>query len=76
MHEFELGSVDTLIDPSDGRVGTPSNMWPLNRAWMVYTDWDLWGTKVSGTVVLVEAIVNDDLLDTIDWPKRPTTRLG
>jgi len=66
--EFELANVDSLIDPADGRVGTPSNWWPVDQTWMLYTDWDLWATKVSGTAELIDAIVNDEALETIEWP--------
>ena len=48
-------------------IGTPSNFWPSDRSWFVYTDWDLWGTKVSGPAVLINAIRSDPNLETLDW---------
>ncbi len=57
-----------LIDPAESRIGTPSNVWPRDRSWFVYTDWDLWGTKVSGPRSLIRALVEDETLETLRWP--------
>jgi hypothetical protein len=48
--------------------GSPSNFWPADRSWFVYTDWDLWGTKVSGAAPLVERLENDPELEVIRLP--------
>ena len=56
MEEVDLGDVASLVDRAQGRIGTPSNLWSLDRAWMKFTDWDLWGTKVSGQRQLIDAI--------------------
>ena len=45
--------------------GTPSNLWPDDRSWMVYTDSDLWGTKVSGSRELIASLQEDELLETV-----------
>lgn len=42
-----LGSIPALTQGRD-REFTPSNIWPRDRSWIVYTDYDLEGTKVSG----------------------------
>jgi hypothetical protein len=68
LREFQLDEVESLVDPAAGRVGTPSNWWPSDRAWMVYTDWDLWATKVSGTADLIDAIASDERLEAMQWP--------
>jgi len=65
---FLLGEVADLIEPDTGRVGSPSNWWPVDKTWMVYTDWDLWATRVSGPRQLIDDIISDDQLETIDWP--------
>lgn len=70
MREFDLGDVRTLVEPSDGRVSTPSNWWPLDESWMVYTDWDLWATKVSGPSELITSIESDQDLECTRWDRR------
>ena len=50
-----LPSLPGLVNREEWRSGTPSNLWPEDR-WFVYTGWDLWGTKVSGTSELIEAV--------------------
>ncbi len=64
------GPVDQLFEFEDSRSGpsvTPSNVWPLDRSWFIYTDHDLWGTKVSGPIELIQALKADKGLETIDW---------
>jgi hypothetical protein len=51
--------------------GTPSNFWSPDRSWMVYTDWDLWATKVSGSIELIQSLEGDDELETLVW-ERPS----
>lgn len=65
--EARLGDVAALVDPGAGRHGTPSNFWPVDRSWMVFTDWDLWGTKVSGSTALIEALRSAPAVECIDW---------
>ena len=36
-----------LIDRSEWRLGSPSNIWPMDRSWFVYTDWELWARRWS-----------------------------
>lgn len=65
------GSVEeipSLIEENGGPYGfSPSNIWPVDRSWFAWTDYDLSGTKVSGPVDLVEAIRSDDYLETVEW---------
>lgn len=44
---------------------TPSNIWPEDRSWLVYTDCDLSATLVSGSAELIAAIVADPTLESI-----------
>lgn len=67
MEEVNLGEVVSLVDPARGRIGTPSNLWPIDRSWMMFTDWDLWGTKVSGPRKLVDALDSAPDLECIAW---------
>jgi hypothetical protein len=66
VHEGLLRDAEALasVDPRD----SPSNIWPADRSWLVYTDWDLWGTKVSGPPELLSAIEADDFLETVRLP--------
>lgn len=67
MEEVDLGNVANLVDRAHGRIGTPSNLWPLDRSWMMFTDWDLWGTKVNGPRELIDAIQSAVGLECFDW---------
>ena len=62
-----VSQVEELIDRSEGRIGTPSNIWAKDRSWFVYTDWDLWGTKVSGSQSLIDDLILDPALETLVW---------
>lgn len=63
-----ISRVADLVDLEAGRTSTPSNFWAVDRSWFVYTDWDLWATKVSGSRALIDAIVADENLETLVWP--------
>ena len=54
-----------------GLTCTPSNLWPDDGSWFVYTDADLMATKVSGSAALIAALVDDVHLETLRW-ERPT----
>jgi hypothetical protein len=49
-------------------LGSPSNIWPEDRSWFVYTDNDLWGTKVSGSPTLIATLSQDRDLETVELP--------
>nr|CTQ90460.1 hypothetical protein [Kibdelosporangium sp. MJ126-NF4] len=52
---------------------TPSNLWPADRSWFVYTDWDLWATRISGPPELIAAVTAHSELETTRWSNaRPT----
>jgi hypothetical protein len=61
------GAMKELVDlfETGGLIGSPSNFWPDERSWFVYTDWDLWATKVSGTADLINRLVADTELETV-----------
>jgi hypothetical protein len=63
-----LEAIRELVDGESPYRSTPSNFWPHDRAWFVWTDWDLWATKISGSLALVDAIRAEPDLETIDWP--------
>jgi hypothetical protein len=63
-----LRDLPQLMDKPAGQRATPSNFWPRDRSWLVYTDGDLWATKVSGSERLIESIRADERLETMEWP--------
>ncbi len=65
-----LADIPKLVDPTQNRDGTPSNFWPEDRSWLVYTNWDLLATKVSGPVSLVERLELEPALETLRWTRR------
>jgi len=48
-----LGSIPDLLHGEDRMICTPNNFWPADRSWFVWTDWDLWATRVSGDQALI-----------------------
>jgi len=62
-----LEAVPGLVDAREHRFGSPSNFWPDDRSWLVYTDWDLWATKVSGSHPLIEDLIADPGIETFEW---------
>jgi hypothetical protein len=63
----ELGELVALYDDED-LPGSPSNIWPGDRSWFVYTDWDLWATKVSGSAELAGRLIADTELEAVSLP--------
>jgi hypothetical protein len=65
-----LGDASTLIEhPHYG--GSPQNLWPDDQSWVVYTDWDLCATRVSGPAALIEALLNEPFLEVDRSPDVP-----
>lgn len=48
---------------------SPSNLWPADRSWLLYTDWDLTATRVSGSRELIAAIEADRDIETLQWQR-------
>lgn len=44
---------------------TPNNIWPVDRSWFVYTDYDLWATRISGSNALIDALTEDSEIDAV-----------
>lgn len=62
-----ISKMPRLVNMDVGTGGSPSNIWAKDRSWFVYTDWDLWGTKVSGPRSLIDQIIADADLETLLW---------
>ncbi|WP_156937552.1 hypothetical protein [Haloglycomyces albus] len=60
------GTLKDLTKLTDGpAMSSPHNMWPDDRSWVTYTDFDLWGTKIVGTPELEKALESDPEFETI-----------
>ena len=59
------GALDEMVDLYDEFGVGPSNLWPVDRSWFVYSDWDLWGTRVSGSSALVARLLDDADLEIV-----------
>jgi len=53
---------------------SPSNIWPVDRSWFLWTDADLEGTKVSGSTTLVTRVREKRELETEDWHGQQSSR--
>lgn len=62
-----LGDAAALYDHPDGD-GSPANFWPVDRSWVTWSDWDLWGTKITGPTELVDAVLADGDLEALRLP--------
>ena len=67
LYRGSLRDIRSLFDREE-LSGSPSNFWPEDRSWLVYTDWDLWATKVSGTGTLIERLESDPELEIAQLP--------
>ncbi|WP_051433263.1 hypothetical protein [Promicromonospora kroppenstedtii] len=66
--EGTLSAIGSLTRNEDLFRGlSPSNWWPSDRSWFVWTDYDLTATRVSGSRALIEAVRSDSRLETLDW---------
>jgi hypothetical protein len=67
LYTAELRELIELYDDED-LPGSPSNIWPDDRSWLVYTDADLWATKVSGSAELIARLRADPELEVVTLP--------
>ena len=75
LYRGVLRDIPLLLDREE-LSGSPSNFWPEDRSWLVYTNWDLWGTKVSGDKNLIARLVDDPELEIIRVSSTPTEGSG
>ena len=67
VFSFKLGELlPTMLQPGLPDV-TPEFWWPEDRTWVVWTDWDLLGSKVFGSKELIEELRRHPDLETLDW---------
>ncbi|WP_432562090.1 hypothetical protein [Kineococcus sp. SYSU DK003] len=68
LYRGHLGELPPLLPPHGRYRFTPSNLWPADRSWMVWTDYDLWASRISGPPDLIDAVEHHPDLDTLTWP--------
>jgi hypothetical protein len=61
----DLRDLPTLVRSARGQQLTPNNIWPGDRSWLIYTDYDLNATRISGSPELIEALCKHQDLDTM-----------
>lgn len=50
---------------------TPANIWPADRSWLLWTNYDLWGTRLIGSPEIVAGVEADPELETVDFSYHP-----
>jgi hypothetical protein len=66
----DLRDLPTLVRSVRDFQLTPNNIWPADHSWLIYTDYDLNATRVSGSPELIEALYSDQDLDTVRCGQR------
>jgi hypothetical protein len=64
----ELYDTESVVSAAQGwdiRLTGPTNIWPDDRSWFVWTGLDYWGTKVSGDRELVDRLAADVQFETV-----------
>jgi hypothetical protein len=65
VYAGKLSDVPALVASQHGTGFTPNNIWPADRSWLIYTDFDLEATRVSGSTPVIDAVCANDHLDTV-----------
>lgn len=66
-YALSRGSLSEFLDPPliAGLKTPPANLWAPDLAWMVYTDWDLQGTRVGGSEDLINQLLRSSDLEVV-----------
>lgn len=65
IYGVDLRDLPSFVRSQRGTQLTPSNIWPADRSWLVYTDYDLWATRVCGSTSLIDAVTQEGALDAV-----------
>ncbi len=65
-HPVHTGTMQDILDAYEDELlfGSPNNFWPEARNWVVWSDYDLWATRVDGPSDLIRALEADETLET------------
>ena len=84
VFSFDLTTMLSSMLATGQQEFTPELWWPEDQAWLVWTDYDLMGTRVFGGKNLIEALEGSLDIETLDWHRvrlrppslpRPPSRL-
>ncbi|MFN8168446.1 MAG: hypothetical protein U0S36_06655 [Candidatus Nanopelagicales bacterium] len=67
LFEGSLAAIPSLIGLETSQDPSPTNFWPIDRSWFVYSDPDSSATKVSGSASVINALRACTHLETRDW---------
>jgi hypothetical protein len=65
---FRRGTAQAPLDDTEHRwvnLYGPQYIWPLDRSWVVMTDFDLESTYVACDATLAERLLGDDVLEVL-----------
>jgi hypothetical protein len=67
IYAGELGGLASLDDDDDEEdiPGAPTDLWPPDRSWLVYTGFDVCATRVGGSRERIERALDDPELETV-----------
>ena len=65
IYAGDLRDLPSLVGSQQGTPLTPNNMLPADHSWLIYTEYDLRATQVSGSVELIDALREHGHLDTV-----------
>lgn len=81
---FDLATMLSSMLATGVQEFSPELWWPEDRAWVVWTDYDLMGTRVFGGTDLIDDLKASPDIETLDWhrvrlrppaPPRPPSRM-
>jgi hypothetical protein len=67
---FDLATMLTAMLSKNNTQFTPEFWWPQDRSWVVWTDWDLEGTKVFGSNSLIQHLRQHPKIEPLDWSRK------
>lgn len=62
---FDDDAENVLAEPARPMLKTPNFWWPTSRRWFVSTDIDAFSTLIGGSTPLIDALLEDDVLETV-----------
>ncbi|WP_426939100.1 hypothetical protein ACQCSV_02400 [Pseudarthrobacter sp. S3] len=84
VFSFDLTTMLSSMLATGQQEFTPELWWAEDKAWVLWTDYDLMGTRVFGSDDLIDALGGSPDIETLDWrrvrlrppsPPRPPSRM-
>ncbi|WP_045730421.1 hypothetical protein [Pseudarthrobacter chlorophenolicus] len=67
VFSFNLATMLPSMLATGGQEFSPELWWPEDRTWVLWTDYDLMGTRVFGSKDLIDALRESADVETLDW---------